>query len=157
MLTSFMFDLSLPAAAFGPSLTTVPPTITKALKAHLALSAVPESGGYVFSAPHDPFEPLQPVQWTRLVQAMFKRYSGVALSPKDLRSSHVTWLKTGDHDDETVKAAAVAMRHSSKTQASAAYDKGSSDKRVSAAMKVAADYSSKFKSSSGASSSSSKQ
>eukprot|EP00966_Prymnesium_polylepis_P238645 5519130-Prymnesium_polylepis.1 len=41
----------------------------------------------------------------------------------------------GEHDDEAVKAAAVAMRHSSKTQASAAYDKGASDKRVSAAMK----------------------
>ena len=39
----------------------------------------------------------------------------------------------------------VAMRHSSKTQASAAYDKGASDRRVSAAMKVAADLSATFK------------
>lgn len=40
--------------------------------------------------------------------------------------------------------AAIAMRHSSKTQASAAYDKGACDRRVAAAMKVAADYSAKF-------------
>ena len=44
------------------------------------------------------------------------------------------------------------MRHSSKIQASSTYDKGGSDRRVSAAMKVAADYSAKF--SSGAASSS---
>ena len=51
---------------------------------------------------------------------------------------------SGEHDDETVKAAAVAMRHSSKMQASAAYDKGGSDRRVSAAQKVAAEFSAKF-------------
>ena len=39
---------------------------------------------------------------------------------------------------------AIAMRHSSKIQASAAYNKGASDRRVSAAMKVVADYSAKF-------------
>ena len=50
------------------------------------------------------------------------------------------------HNDEVVKAAAVAMWHSSKMQASATYDKGGSDRRVSAAMKVAADYSAKFSS-----------
>jgi hypothetical protein len=43
-----------------------------------------------------------------------------------------------------VKAAAVAMRHSSKMQASAAYDKGASNRRVSAAMKVASDFAAKF-------------
>ena len=46
-----------------------------------------------------------------------------------------------------MKAAAVAMRHSSKMAASAAYDKGLSNKRVSAVMEVAADYSAKFKAS----------
>ena len=45
---------------------------------------------------------------------------------------------------QAVQAAAVAMRHSSKTQASAAYDKGSSDRRVRAAMAAAMDYSRKF-------------
>ena len=145
----FVLDLSEPGdhktiAAFGPSLTTVPEAIAKALKAHLALSAVPESGGYVFSALDDPFEPLQPFQWTRLIQAMFKRYSGVALAPKDLRSSHVTWLKTGEHDDATLRAAAQAMRHSSKTQDSAAYNKGKSDRLVQQAVDAAASFASKF-------------
>ena len=51
-------------------------------------------------------------------------------------------------ETEALKAAAIAMRHSSKTQASAAYDKGASDKRVSAAMKVAAEYSARFSTSS---------
>jgi hypothetical protein len=51
-------------------------------------------------------------------------------------------------ETEALKAAAIAMRHSSKTQASAAYDKGASDKRVSAAMKVAAEYSARFSASS---------
>jgi integrase len=105
---------------------------------------VPESGGYVFSAPDDPFEPLQPFQWTRLIQAMFKRHSGVALAPKDLRSSHVTWLKTGEHDDATLRAAAQAMRHSSKTQDSAAYNKGKSDRLVQQAVDAAAAFASKF-------------
>ena len=82
--------------------------------------------------------------WTDRVKAIFARHGDVALCPKDARSSFITFLRSGDHDDETVKAAAIAMRHSSKTQASAAYDKGSSDRRVSAAMKVAADYSAKF-------------
>ena len=39
-------------------------------------------------------------------------------------------LRSGDHGDDAVKAAATAMRHSSKMQASATYDKGGSDRRV---------------------------
>jgi hypothetical protein len=147
--SGFQLDLSRPGdhktiAAFGPSLTTVPAAIGDALSAHLTLSAVPHMG-YVFSTPNDPFEPLQSSQWTRLVQALFKRYSGVALSPKDLRSSHVTWLKSGEHDDETLRAAAHAMRHSSKTQDSAAYNKGKSDRLVQKSVDVAAAFAAAFK------------
>ena len=86
------------------------------------------------------------------MKAIFARHGDVALCPKDARSSFITFLRSGEHDDDAVKAAAIAMRHSSKTQASAAYDKGACDRRVSAAMKVAADYSAKF--TSGAASSS---
>ena len=78
------------------------------------------------------------------MKATFARHGNVALAPKDARSSFITFLRSGEHDDEAVKAAAIAMRHSSKTQASRAYDKGASDRRVSAAMKVAADFSAKF-------------
>eukprot|EP00966_Prymnesium_polylepis_P219667 5081631-Prymnesium_polylepis.2 len=101
-------------------------------------------------------EVVKPAAWTLRVKAIFKRHGGTALCPKGTRASLITFLRSGDHDDEAVQAAAVAMRHSSKTQASAAYDKGASDKRISSAMKVAADYSSKFRASSGASTSSSK-
>jgi integrase len=87
---------------------------------------------------------VSPSTWTERVKAIFARHGDVALCPKDARSSFITFLRSGDHDDDAVKAAAVAMRHSSKTQASAAYDKGACDRRVSAAMKVAADYSAKF-------------
>ena len=78
------------------------------------------------------------------MKAIFKRHGGVALCPKDCRSSFITFLRSGEHDDEAVQAAAVAMRHSSKIQASAAYDKGSSDRKVKAAMQVAANYSGMF-------------
>ena len=80
--------------------------------------------------------------------ATFARHGDVALCPKDARSSFITFLRSGDHDDETVKQAAVAMRHTSQMQASATYDKGSSDKAVAAVMKVAGDFSAKFKASS---------
>ena len=142
-------DLSEPGdhktiAAFGPSITTVPAAITAALKRHIALAAVPHMG-YVFSASGNPYEPLESYQWTRLIQAMFKRYSGVALAPKDLRSSHVTWLKTGQHDDETLRSAAHAMRHSSKTQDSAAYNKGKSDRLVQKSVDAAAAFAATFR------------
>ena len=137
------------SATFGPSITTVPVAITAALKKHIALTAVPHSG-YIFTAPANPFEPLQPVQWTRLVKALFMSYSGVALAPKDLRSSHVTWLKSGDHDDETLRSAAQAMRHSSKTQDSTAYNKGKSNRLVQRSVDAAAAFAAKFSPGAGA-------
>ena len=144
----FELDLSMPGdhktiAAFGPSRTTVPEAIAKALNAHITLSAVP-NGGYVFGSPDNPSEPFQSYQWTRLVQAVFKRHSGVAMSPKDLRSSHIVWLKTGDHGDDTLRAAAQAMRHSSKTQDSASYNKGKSDRLVQQAVTAAAAFAARF-------------
>ena len=61
-------------------------------------------------------------------------------------------LARGRSRRRDVKQAAVAIRHTSKMQASATYDKGSSDRAVAAVMQVACDYSAKFRSS-GASSS----
>ena len=150
----FQLDLSQPGdhktiATFGPSITTVPASITLALKKHIALAAVPHSG-YIFTASDNPFEPLEDYQWTRLVKALFKRYSGVALAPKDLRSSHVTWLKSGDHDDETLRSAAQAMRHSSKTQDSAAYNKGKSNRLAQKSVDAAAAFAAKFSPGAGA-------
>ena len=145
----FDLDLSQPGdhktiAAFGPSCTTVPAAIANAFHAHVNLSEVPH-GGYVFAAFDKPFEPLTSVQWTRLVQKIFKQHSGVALAPKDLRSSHVTWLRGDEHDDETLRSAALAMRHSSKTAASSSYDKQRSDRLVQKSMDVAAEFAARFR------------
>ena len=46
--------------------------------------------------------------------------------------------------DQTLRAAAAAMRHSSKTQDSAAYNKGKNDRLVQAAIDVAASFAAKF-------------
>jgi integrase len=145
---SYELDLSQPgahktAAVFGATRTTINASITPWLDRYIKLAGI-QDGGFLFHAPGDPQAAASPSTWTERVKAIFARHGDVAFCPKDARSSFITFLRSGDHDDEAVKAAAIAMRHSSKTAASAAYDKGASDRRVSAAMKVAADYSAKF-------------
>ena len=151
----YELDLSEPgqhktAAIFGATRTTISSSITPWLSRYIAMHAIPH-GGYLFHARGNEFEPISPSGWTYRVKAIFSRHGDVALCPKDTRASFITFLRSGEHDDETVKAAAVAMRHSSKTQASAAYDKGASDRRVSAAMKVASDFSARFNAGAGSS------
>ena len=131
------------AGIFGATRTTINASIAPWLDRYIKLAGV-QDGGFLFHAPDDPQTAVAPPTWTKRVKAIFARHGDVAFCPKDARSSFITFLRSGDHDDDAVKAAAVAMRHSSKTQASAAYDKGASDRRVSAAMKVAAEYSAKF-------------
>ena len=145
---SYELDLSEPgahktSALFGATRTTVNASITPWLERHITIARIP-SNGYLFHANGNSFEPTPSSTWTDSVKAIFKRHGGVALCPKDCRSSFITFLRSGEHDDEAVQAAAVAMRHSSKIQASAAYDKGSSDRKVKAAMQVAANYSGRF-------------
>ena len=145
---SYELDLSQPgahktAAIFGATRTTINASITPWLDRYIKLAGI-HDGGFLFHAPGDPQTAVAPPTWTKRVKAIFARHGDVAFCPKDARSSFITFLRSGDHDDEAVKAAAIAMRHSSKTAASAAYDKGASDRRVSAAMKVAAEYSAKF-------------
>ena len=145
---SYELDLSQPgahktAAVFGATRTTINASITPWLDRYIELAGI-QDGGFLFHAPGDPQAAASPSTWTERVKAIFARHGDVAFCPKDARSSFITFLRSGDHDDEAVKAAAIAMRHSSKTAASAAYDKGACDRRVSAAMKVAADYSAKF-------------
>ena len=145
---SYELDLSQPgahktAAIFGATRTTINASITPWLDRYIKLAGI-QDGGFLFHAPGDPQAAASPSTWTERVKAIFARHGDVAFCPKDARSSFITFLRSGDHDDEAVKAAAIAMRHSSKTAASAAYDKGASDRRVSTAMKVAADYSAKF-------------
>ena len=71
-------------------------------------------------------------------------HTGVALCPKELRASFVEFLKTNKHGDETLRAAAKAMKHSSKTQASHSYSRGESDRLAAAAVRVAEAYAANF-------------
>ena len=154
---SYELDLSEPgahktSAVFGATRTSINASISPWLDRYIAAADIP-GDGFLFHARGEKGVVVAPSAWSKCVKATFARHGDVALCPKDARASFITFLRGGDHDDETVKAAAIAMRHSSKIQASATYDKGGSDRRVSAAMKVAADYSAKFSSGAAASSS----
>ena len=147
-LDGYQLDLSEPgahktAAVFGATKTDISASITPWLDDYIELAAIPD-GGFLFHKRGDFSKVASVTTWTRIVQATFERHSGVKFCPKDARSSFITFLRSGDHGDDAVQAAAVAMRHSSKTQASAAYDKGSSDRAVRAAMAAAMEYSNKF-------------
>ena len=145
---SFDLDLSAPgahktSAIFGPTITTIPPPVAAWLARWVELAAVPEHG-YLFHAAGDPTTPHTEAAWTKLVKATFRRASGVALAPKDLRSSFVGFLRSAEHSDATLRSAAAAMRHSSQTQRSRAYDKGRCNRLTAAAVRVAAEYAASF-------------
>ena len=145
-------DLHKTSSVFGPTRTTVSTVIAQWMDLYLHLCDKQEGIGtasttarpYLFHQARRRDQPLSPSQWTRLVKACFKRHSGVPLAPKDLRASFVTFLKSHHHGDATLRAAALAMRHSSKTQASDAYNKDRNDRLVSAAVIAAEAYASKF-------------
>ena len=130
------------SAVFGPSRTTVTSAVATCITALVSLDCL-KVGEFLFHAA-DRQSPLESVAWTRLVQRTFKAYSGVPLSPKDCRSSFITWLRGGDHGDETLRAAAQAMRHSSTTAASASYDKDGTDRIVAAAVTAADSFANRF-------------
>ena len=65
-------------------------------------------------------DPVSPSNWAALVKACFKRHAGMAVTPKDLRALYITHLKEGEHGDESLRAAALAMRHNTVTQNSTA-------------------------------------
>jgi integrase len=144
---SYIVDLSEPgthktSAIFGPSRTTVPESVATYIKMLIELDRL-QPGEYLFHS-CERRTPLSSSAWTRHVQRAFKRYSGIAFAPKDCRASFITWLRDGEHGDETLRAAANAMRHSSTTQASAAYDKHGSDRVVAAAVAVAEAFAKKY-------------
>ena len=78
------------------------------------------------------------------MQTVYRKHGGCALCPKDLRASFITWLRSGDHGDDVLTAAAVAMRHDSSTQRSAAYDKDGTQRQVDAAFRATAAMSATF-------------
>ena len=90
-------------------------------------------------------EPVNDKNWTKVVQAVFKRQAGVPFAPKDLRSSFITFLMSDENSDDALKkAVAHAMRHSTAQQASGAYDKEGAERNWAAAVRVAGAYASRF-------------
>ena len=99
----------------------------------------------VFVPGTDASKPLGAPQWTKLVKAVFKKHTGVALAPKELRSSFITFLRSGDNSDAALKSAAFAMRHSSAQARGPAYDKERAERLSAAAVQVAGSYAARFK------------
>ena len=79
-------------------------------------------GGGIGPAGHA--QPVADKRWTEVVQGVLKRHSGVAMAPKDLRASFITFpMSDANTDEQLKKAVAHAMRHSVAMQQGAAYDK----------------------------------
>ena len=143
----FQIDLSEPgahktSAVFGPTCTTVTASVAERV-AQLIDADHLVTGESLFHGA-DRRTPLSPAAFTQLVKAAFKAHSGVALCPKDCRSSFITWMKDGDHGDEVCRSAAKAMKHSSTVADSAAYDKHKSARVVEAAMRAADTFAKQF-------------
>ena len=130
------------SSVFGPSRCTLPMSIAEPIDALVSIQGL-AAGDYLFHA-KERGDALSPTAWCRLVQATFKTYSGIPLSPKDCRASFVTWMRGGEHGDEVLKSAANAMHHSSTVAASAAYDKDGSDRIVGSAMEAAEAFAKRF-------------
>ena len=100
----------------------------------------------VFVPGTDASKPLGAPQWTKLVKAVFKKHTGVALAPKELRSSFITFLRSGDNSDAALKSAAFATRHSSaQARGGPAYDKERAERLSAADVQVAGSYAARFK------------
>ena len=151
--TGFDLDLSRPgqhktSAAFGPTITAVPAPTAKLLTAWLGATGRTGAAAaqpHIFVPGADASKPLRAPQWTKLVKAVFKAHAGVPLAPKELRSSFITFLRSGDNSDAALKSAAFAMRHSSAQARGPAYDKERSERLSAAAVQVATDYAAGFK------------
>ena len=144
----YQLDLSKPgqhktASVFGPACTTTPPSVAAAINALVAVDNL-HDGEYLFHGGQKTV-PLSPKQWCLRVKETFKTFGGVALCPKDVRASFVTWLRSGHHGDSVLTQAARQMRHSSSMQASVHYDKARSERVVSAASRVAEAFANQFK------------
>ena len=66
--------------------------------------------------------------WFRVRNAFFK-YTGVPVTPKELRKMYVTYLKDSGATEAELEAGAARMRHSRKTQ-SEIYDQQERGKKV---------------------------
>jgi hypothetical protein len=149
-------DAHKTAAIFGPSTTAVPGAACALLQAWLAeagLTANAAAKPYVFvlgshargAGAVDHAKPLGTPRWTEVVKAVLKRQAGVAFTPKDLRSSFITFLLSDANTNEALKkAVATAMRHSTALQGSATYDKERAERTWASAVQVAGAYAARF-------------
>ena len=109
------------SAVFGPSVTAVTQPTCVLLNAWvrcMGLRAADSPCVFVPPGDTDRSQPVDAHRWCKIVKAAFRRHSGVPLSPKDLRSSFVTFLKSDTHTDDQLRSAAWAMRHSTAQQGS---------------------------------------
>ena len=136
----------LPQAIFGPIKTSVSESIGRAIDAYIEISNVGRAlpRPYLFHARTDPSKPYSRSSWCRLIKGLFGRYAGREFTPKDLRASFITFLRSDHNDQELLKSAAIAMRHSTQMQASEHYDKNKNDTLVRSAMILCESYASKF-------------
>ena len=104
----------------GPSLTSLPASIVPWIDQWVKLTSV-AANGLLFSGKGG--DAIPPSSWTGIIKRAYLRHAGVACAPKDLRASYITHLKSGQQGDESLRAAAIAMRHSPATQSSSAYHK----------------------------------
>ena len=114
------------ARFYGPSKTTIneliAPWITKYLEL-IEFDRVDENPlFYLFPVSNDFSRAVSASQWGSQIKAMFKRWSGIEVTPKSLRSSYICWLKGATDAPDILQAAAKAMRHTDDTQASDRYD-----------------------------------
>ena len=79
------------------------------------------------------------------MKGLFKKHAGVALAPKELRSSFITFLRSAHNSDAALQSAAFAMRHSSTQARGPAYDKERAERLSAAAVQVAGSYAARFK------------
>jgi hypothetical protein len=82
-------DLSMPgahktSAAFGPTRTALSAQAVKWINTYISMkNALPTPcTSFLFHQPGKPSTPLTSSQWTKFVQGVWKRYTGVPLSPK---------------------------------------------------------------------------
>ena len=151
--SGFDLDLSRPgqhktSAAFGPTITAVPAPAAALLTAWLGSTGRTGTSAaqpHVFVPGADASKPLGAPQWTKLVKAVFKKHAGVAIAPKELRSSFITFLRSAHNSDAALQSAAFAMRHSSTQARGPAYDKERAERLSAAAVQVADTYAAGFK------------
>ena len=150
----YILDLTAPnahktAKFYGPTATSISKLIVPWLHRYLDVASLREQDKpYLFHPHTTPTRALSPSQWCAVVKACFAKHTSVACSPKQLRASFVTWLKSQTDAPSVLRAAAASMRHQEKTQGSSHYDAERNDRLVTAAVQLCEDYALTFPSAS---------